>query len=202
MDQITQGKWDRASKFFDLMNGYGPELRWGEAKKQLFSEMDGQILFLAVGTGLDIQYFPHGKQITGIDISEGMLAKAQPRAMAYPGDMQIRQMDVKTMDFPDDYFDQVFTSCTFCSVPDPVAGLSSLHRVLKPGGFLGMFEHTGSRWFPFSLMLNLMTNLSKMIGPDMNRPTIENVERAGFKIASVNNHYLDVVKTIRAFKPE
>ena len=63
-----------------------------------------------------------------------------------------------------------------------------------------MFEHTGSRWFPFSLLLNLMTPITRLTGPEVNRPTVENVERAGFTVQRVNNLYLDVVKTIQATK--
>ena len=64
-----------------------------------------------------------------------------------------------------------------------------------------MFEHTGSRHFPFNLMLNIMTPLSKRLGPEMNRPTVENVRRAGFEIEAVDHLYLDVVKTISAVAP-
>ncbi|NND69479.1 MAG: methyltransferase domain-containing protein, partial [Halioglobus sp.] len=102
--------------------------------------------------------------------------------------------------FADDSFDQVFTSCTFCSVPNPVAGLQQLRRVLKPGGDLYMFEHTGSRYYPFRLMMDLMTQITRHIGPDMNRTTVANVEAAGFQLREVNNLFLDVVKTIHAVK--
>lgn len=101
-----------------------------------------------------------------------MLGKAKTRAAAYDGSLDLQVMDVHAMEFPDHGFDQVVTSCTFCSVPDPVAGLTALHRVLKPGGMLYMFEHTGSRVFPFNLMLSLMTPLWKPIGPEMNRDTV------------------------------
>ncbi|MCG2634694.1 MAG: class I SAM-dependent methyltransferase [Gammaproteobacteria bacterium] len=200
MDQLTASKWDRAAKSFDLMNGVGSELRWGAAKKNLFADMQGRILFLAVGTGLDIQYFPPGQQIIGIDISGEMIARATPRAEAYPGKMQVTQMDVHELPYPDAHFDQIYTSCTFCSVPEPVKGLQALHRVLKPGGTLGMFEHTGSGLFPFNLMLHLMTSLSRALGPEMNRPTVVNVQQAGFEVTSITNHYLDVVRSIRAVK--
>jgi hypothetical protein len=86
-------------------------------------------------------------------------------------------------------------------VPNPVAGLTALRKVLKAGGMLCMFEHTGSHVFPFNLMLDVMTPLWKPIGPEMNRDTVANVEKAGFEIQQVNNIYLDVVKTIIATSP-
>ena len=86
-------------------------------------------------------------------------------------------------------------------MPNPIKGLESLGRVLKPGGELRMFEHTGSRVFSFNLMMNLMTPLSRRVGPEMNRPTVDNVLSAGFHIREVKNIYLDVVKTITAEAP-
>jgi len=201
MTDRTQQKWDNASGTFDLLAGYGAEKRWRSFKEDLFSRMDGKILFLAVGTGLDIPCFPAGQDITGIDISPKMLEKAQPRIAAYDGNMTVRQMDVHKMDFADDTFDQVYTSCTFCSVPDPVAGLTALRRVLKPGGDLKMFEHTGSKHFPFRQMLNLVNPVMRHLGPEVNRDTVANVRAAGYDDVKVNNIFLDVVKTIEATAP-
>lgn len=200
-DLRTLKKWDIAARSFDLMNARGPEKRWRPYKSRLFAGMDGRILFLAVGTGLDIASFPPGREIVGIDISQKMLDKAAPRAATYAGDMTLRQMDVHDMDFPDAFFDQVYTSCTFCSVPDPVRGLSALRRVLKPGGPLRMFEHTGSRYLPFGPLMNLMNPLVRMTGPEINRDTVANVRAAGFEIVRVTNIYLDIVKTIEARAP-
>ncbi|MBW2232226.1 MAG: class I SAM-dependent methyltransferase [Deltaproteobacteria bacterium] len=201
MDAATRAKWDRAAGTFDLMSSRGPEWRWAPAKREFFSAMHGKVLFLAVGTGLDIPFFPPGLEITGIDISPRMLEKAQPRADAYEGKIELLEMDVHDLAFDAGRFDQVFTSCTFCSVPNPVGGLESLRRILEPRGELRMFEHTGSRWFPFSVMMHLMTPLSRQVGPEMNRPTVENVRRAGFLIREVKHIYLDVVKTITAQAP-
>jgi ubiquinone/menaquinone biosynthesis C-methylase UbiE len=202
IDSNTRNKWDSAARIYDFIGSYGPEKRWAPFKRRLFSRMEGNILFLAVGTGLDIASFRPGKEITGIDISPEMLAKAAPRAAAYPGNLSLRVMDVHEMDFPEASFDQIFTSCTFCSVPDPVKGLTALRRVLKPGGYLGMFEHTGSRQFPFNAMLNLMNPMARHIGPEINRDTVSNVRAAGFEITKVTNIFLDVVKTIEATAPE
>lgn len=199
MDVVTQRKWDKAAANFDLMAGFGPEKRWLPYKQALFGNMgDGEILFLAVGTGLDIPAFPEGRNITGIDISQKMLDAAAARASAYPGSLRLQQADVHDLPFADGQFDQIFTSCTFCSVPNPIAGLRALKRVLKPDGELFMFEHTGSRYYPFKPMMNLMTLVSRKLGPDMNRTTVENVQAAGYELRRVTHVYMDVVKTIHA----
>ena len=64
-----------------------------------------------------------------------------------------------------------------------------------------MFEHTGSRIFPFGLMLNLMTPLVRRLGPELNRDTVANVRQAGFVDLQVEPVYLDVVKVIRGVTP-
>jgi len=149
-DGHTRRKWDRAAGSYDFMVAGGQERRWAPVKRTLFSTMGtGPILFVALGTGLDIARFPPDRDIMAIDISPAMLERAAPRVAAYPGRLRTMVMDVRALDFPDAHFDQVFTACTFCSVPDPVRGLRELRRVLRPGGTLGMFEHTGSRYFSF-----------------------------------------------------
>lgn len=198
--EITRAKWDKLAPRFDSMASAGAEKRWKPFKSALFSHMQGKILFLALGTGLDIPAWPKGQDITAIDISPKMLAEAQPRIAAYEGALSAELMDVHAMPFAEGTFDQVYTSCTFCSVPDPVGGLKALHRVLKPGGQLFMFEHTGSKHYPFRQMMDLMSLLSEKVGPAMNRDTVSNVRAAGFQITEVDNIYLDVVKTIKAVK--
>jgi ubiquinone/menaquinone biosynthesis C-methylase UbiE len=204
MDTATRKKWDRAARSFDLMSAYGPEWRWKPAKRAVFAQMrpDAKILFLALGTGLDIAAFPPGCDITAIDISPKMIEKAEKRIAGYSGRMTARVMDVHDLDFPDGSFDQVFTSCTFCSVPRPVEGLKALYRVLKPGGELHMFEHTGSRLFPFSLMMKIMNPMSSRFGPEITRDTVANVKAAGFELTGVDHIFLDTVKTIHAIRPQ
>ena len=202
VDLATQDKWNKAASTFDLMSGNGELKRWLPFKTRLFSQMQpGKILFAALGTGLDIPSFPPGMSITAIDISPEMLKRAQPRIDNYQGEIQAEIVDIHEMPYPEDHFDQVFTSCTFCSVPDPVAALRSLNRVLKPGGRLYMFEHTGSRYFPFKYMMDFMTIITRKIGPELNRTTVGNVKAAGFEVTEVNNLFLDIVKTITALKP-
>ncbi len=201
MPLADRAKWNRAAPSYDSLSARAAERRWAGYKQDLFSSMEGRILFLAAGTGIDFQFFPAGKSVVAVDVSEQMLERAAERARHYDGSINLHQMDVSRLAFRDECFDQIYTSCTFCSVSDPLQGLAQLLRVLRPGGVLRMFEHTGSRWLPFSAMLHACTPLTQRYGPAMNRPTVATVRRAGFEVVGVSRHYLDVVKSIHARKP-
>ncbi len=204
MENSTQkkwwDKWDNAAKSFDFMNG-GVERRYGEEKREWFSRSTGRTLLVAVGTGLDLQYFPPVQKIVGIDISEKMLEKAKMKLNNGRAEVELVRADVQKLGFADNSFDSVVSSCTFCSVPDPVMGLKELYRVLKPGGKLLMFEHVRSDIFWMGPMMDIMTIASRKFGPDLNRRTRENVVRAGFQLTREVNIYLDMVKLFEAVKP-
>jgi ubiquinone/menaquinone biosynthesis C-methylase UbiE len=197
MNESTQRKWDAASRTYDLFT-FGDERRLGPHKRRLFSKIRGETLMVAAGTGNDFQFFPPHQKIVAIDISPRMLERAAARAAAYSGIIELRQMDVCALPFPDATFDTVATVCTFCSVPRPVVGLRELHRVLRPGGQLLMFEHVRSKIGLLGIVLDLMTPLSRQLGPDLNRNTVGNVLRAGFTLRREENIYLDIVKIIEA----
>ena len=199
VDDVTKQKWDDAAKSFDWLS-FGDDRRFAAYKRRLFGKMQGKSLMVATGTGNDFKYFPPGQDIVALDISPKMLEKAAPRAAFYPGTLTLRKMDVCRLDFPDNIFDTVVTVCTFCSVPKPILGLTELHRVLKPGGQILMFEHMRSRVAQFGVLLDLMTPLSRRFGPDLNRDTVGNVQKAGFRLRRIENVYLDIVRIIEAVK--
>lgn len=199
MDLVTQRKWDSASRGFDFIS-FADDQRLGPHKRRLFAKMKGATLMVAAGTGNDFRFFPPKQSLMAIDISPKMLERAAKKAAAYDGTIELREMDVCNLPFPDNSFDTVVTVCTFCSVPKPVAGLRELYRVINPGGQILMFEHVRSRIGPLGVFLDLMTPLSSRVGPELNRDTVGNVQKAGFRIRREENVYLDIVKIIEGVK--
>lgn len=199
MDQATQRKWDKASRTLDFFD-FAENRRLGPHKRRLFSKMAGATLFVGAGTGNDFKFFPANMSVIAIDISPKMLERASRKATAYAGSIELREMDVCALDFADATFDTVATACTFCSVPKPIPGLREIHRVLKPGGQVLMFEHVRSGIGPLGILMDLMTPLSRRVGPEMNRDTVGNVQKAAFRLRRVENVFLDVVKIIEAVK--
>jgi ubiquinone/menaquinone biosynthesis C-methylase UbiE len=199
VDVVTRDKWDALAGSFDMLSK-ADDRRFADDKRRLFGKIAGKTLLVAVGTGNDFKFFPPGHHIVGIDISPKMLAVAEKKTGEYQGMIELKAMDVTALDFADGSFDTVATVCTFCSVPRPVAGLKELRRVLKPGGHIFMFEHVRSRIGPLGILQDLMTPLTRRQGPDLNRDTVTNVQRAGFRLVRVENAYLDIVKMIEAAK--
>lgn len=187
------------TRFYDYREA--SMLRRGPAKAELFAEMRGRVIFVAAGTGTDFAAFPPGLDITAIDISDEMLRRAERRRKNYPGALRLHKADALALPFPDDSFDTGVTSCTMCSVPDPVRALREMLRVLRPGARLLLFEHVRSRMFPLAWMLDLMTLWTRHFGTYMNRNTLANTLAAGFRISSVESIYLDIILAIRAMKP-
>lgn len=199
MELTTRDKWDAASGRFDWMT-FGEDKRFGPYKRKLFAKVYGRVLMVGAGTGMDFKFYPAGLDATAIDISPKMLARASARAAAYGASLKLREMDVCKLDFRDESFDTVTAVCTFCSVAKPVVGLREIYRVLKPGGQLLMFEHMRSGVGPIGIMMDLMTPLSSRFGPALNRDTVGNVQKAGFRLRRIENVYLDIVKTIEAVR--
>ena len=86
------------------------------------------------------QTFPDA-EVTGIDVSAGLVRYAAARASAFGKPVRFMQMNATQLDFPDASFDLVFSSMFLHELPlkDIRAFFREAHRVLKPGGlFLNM----------------------------------------------------------------
>lgn len=192
-------KWNRAAKTL-ATDSRGERMRYGAYKRALFAGATGRTLLVAAGTGLDFKYLPAGIEVTAIDFSPTMLGYAEERLAESASPIDLVEADVTRLHFEDLHFDTVLTSCTFCSVPDPVRGLRELHRVLTDRGRMLMFEHVRPSNLYLGLMMDLMNPLFRRLGPEINRRTAENLERAGFRITHEYNVFLDMVKLFEAEK--
>ncbi len=193
-------RWNRNSAFYDMLTFMEVKGKNAKVRAEMLKEAGDKILEVGVGTGHSLEFYPEGSDVTAIDISDRMLARAKTKAGIQKGKLALLNMDVEQLGFKDDCFDTVSSTCVFCSVPDPVAGLSEIKRVLKPGGRLIMYEHMISRNPFLALMLNVMNPfMSRFIGPNVNRDTPGNIVKAGLKIIKERNvRFFDIFRRIDA----
>jgi SAM-dependent methyltransferase len=118
-----------------------------------------------------------------------------------PFQLSLLTMDAQALDFPDFQFDAAVATFVFCSVPDPVLGLSEVRRVLKPGGRVYLLEHVLSHKPVLGWLMRRTNGFWRALsGANIARETVSNVEAAGFEVVSVENLLVDMVKLIVAEK--
>jgi ubiquinone/menaquinone biosynthesis C-methylase UbiE len=138
-DRYQRIAW--AYDLLDLPFEYG---RYRKIRPQMFRGLSGRILDAGVGTGRNFPFYPPGSEVVGIDLSPAMLAHAERRRSTAAAPVDLRQMDVTRLDFPDRSFDAAVATFLFCTLPDELqaAAMRELGRVVKPGGIIRCLEYT------------------------------------------------------------
>lgn len=195
-------KYDRFSGIYDLFESPMEIMAFSKYRKRALGLARGKVLEIGVGTGKNLPYYPPGVEVVGIDVSRGMLEKAEERRKALGlKNVKFLPMDAQNMEFEDSTFDTVISTFVFCTVPDPVKGLKEAYRVLKPGGRAIFLEHMKSNSRLLNVPLYLMEPFIKtLLGTSMLRETQKNIEKAGFRIEKVENLLFDIVRRIIATK--
>ena len=189
-------RYSRLARIYDFLEK-PMEYSLAKWRQELMKEVSGKVLEVGVGTGKNLAYYPEGVEVTAIDFSPPMIAKAGKKAAVINRKIKLRIMDVQNMNFEDNSFDTVVTSCVFCSVPDPVKGLKEIRRVCRPGGKVVMLEHVRSHKPVLGPLMDMLNPVPLCIyGANINRNTIQNLKLAGFRNIEVRDLCLDIVKLI------
>ena len=196
----TQRRYDRLAFAYDILEAPLERLRFAGWRQRLKNRITGlTALEVGVGTGKNFPYYPSGVQVVGIDLSPRMLARARRKASNRDMSVQLREMDVQQLDFPDHYFDTVFATFVFCSVPDPVGGLHELRRVCRPSGRLLLLEHMRPENFALRLIFDALNPMVvRMMGANINRRTMDNIRLAGWNVQVEENLSSDIIRWIEA----
>ena len=130
------------------------------------NEFNGSVLEVGVGTGLSLPHYRPGLSVTGIDFSQEMLDKARDKVRARGLDhvTELRQMDARTLDYPDDRFDTVTAMHVLSVVPEPERVMSEIARVCKPGGQVVIANHFARDRGFLAMLERLTAPLENVLG--------------------------------------
>jgi SAM-dependent methyltransferase len=111
-------------------------------RRRICAGLSGQVVEIGFGSGLNVPFYPPG--VTGVAAVEPAdlswkLAAERVRAASVP--VRRAGLDGQSLGFPDNSYDAALSTWSLCTIPDPVAALREVRRVLRPGGTLHFLEH-------------------------------------------------------------
>lgn len=156
---------------------------YGELKRALFADLEGTVVEIGPGTGVNLPYYPRGIRWIGIEPNPHMHDYVREKAAEHGIDVALHARSAIDTGLPDASADAVVSTLVLCSVPDLDATLTEVRRVLKPGGRLYFIEHVAA---PKGTWLRTLQKGIKPLwrpladGCHPDRETGAAIERAGF----------------------
>ena len=142
-----------------------------QAMRLLDVKRNDHVLEVGIGTGLNLPLYPTHCHITGIDLSEEMLEKAQDKVIELGLiSVTLKVMDATVMDFGESEFDSAVATYTISAVPDPVGVLREMRRVVKPGGSIVLLNHFRSERRVVGRLEDLVSPVCTRLGWKSNLP--------------------------------
>jgi ubiquinone/menaquinone biosynthesis C-methylase UbiE len=162
-------------------------------RRRIVSKAQGVVLEIGAGTGANFPYFDpqHVRKVYALEPSPGMLRLARRAANGMPFPVVFLDLPGERIPLADHTVDKVLITFTLCSIPDAVAALQGMARVLKPGGELLFCEHGAApdagvqqwqRWLePVNRLIFPGCHLTRRI-PDL-------IRQGGFRIREMSQGY-------------
>ncbi len=164
-------------------NGERAEEFYGDRKRILLGDLQGDVLEIGPGTGPNLAYYAKQVHWLGLEPNPAMHAYLKREAERLGLSVELREGLVDRIDAPDNSVDAVVGTLVLCSVPNPAQTLQEVRRVLKPGGRFVFIEHVAApRETPLRRIQGFAKPLWKLMadGCHPDRETGVAIQQAGF----------------------
>lgn len=134
--------WYRDHVFVRIMNTVMNTKETRRIRAEVCAPLAGEVLEIGFGTGLNLPHLPGTvTRLVAVDPMERGRALAEERLAATPVPVKFVGLDGESLPVADASVDAVLATWTLCSIPDPVAAVREIKRVLRPGGTFHFVEH-------------------------------------------------------------
>jgi ubiquinone/menaquinone biosynthesis C-methylase UbiE len=198
---IALRAWERGAADYDrgIVKAERGLLRGG--REWIGARATGRVLEVAIGTGRSLPFYAADAVVTGVDLSPAMLDIARRRAAGLRRDVDLHVGDAERLPFGDGTFDTVVCALGLCAIPDDVAAIREMRRVLVPGGKLLLLDHVGSTWPPIFALQWLVERITiRTSGEHFTRRPRRVVEAEGFEVAESSRSKAGAVELISAVR--
>ena len=161
-------------------------------RREVVADANGRVLEVGVGSGLNFPHYDKRVEIVfGIDPSPRLLAIARRRAAGAGVRAEFLQGSAAAIPLADNTIDTVIMTWTLCSIPDPLAALREIRRVLKPHGQLLFVEHGLSPESGIERWQHRLTPIWGHVagGCHLDRKMDDLIRSAGFAILKLRTEY-------------
>jgi len=111
-------------------------------RARVLAPLAGEVVEIGFGTGHNLPYLPAGvTRLLAVEPSESSIAVAADRIAASAVPIEVIGPDAQRIPLPDASVDAALCTWSLCSIPDPVAAVSEVRRVLRPGAQLHFVDH-------------------------------------------------------------
>jgi len=173
--------------------------RFQERREQALASAQGHVLEIGFGTGLNLPHYPHKvTSLTALDPATLLPRKVARRISQRSLPVELVRLSAETLPFEDGRFDCAVSTWTLCTIPDPVAALREVRRVLKPGGTYVFLEHGRSDDARVAKWQDFFNPVQRVIacGCNLNRPIDALISQGGLKIDRLDRFLLPGVPRI------
>jgi ubiquinone/menaquinone biosynthesis C-methylase UbiE len=126
-----------------------------------------RVLLPGVGTGQDLEWLAEAIQVTAVDLSPAMLARARAKARGDAPRFSIA--DAQNLPFADDAFDAIVCNLILSVVPAGASAFREAWRVLRPGGRAIIFDKFLAERDTLTLTRRVQGKIISALGTDPNR---------------------------------